>query len=111
MKKVLLICFLFSIYLSYAQQFSLEQNDTLTKDKIEISFQSVIESASTSLPNSFVNKFMFGGEISSDLINQTSLKQNNVNRYGLDFSSQIELNLFNFILISYNLIKYLCLNL
>ena len=96
MKKVLLICFLFSDCLSYAQQFSLEQNDTLTKDKIEISFQSVIESASTSLPNSIVNKFMFGGEISSDLINQTSLKQNNVNRYGLDFSSQIELNLFNF---------------
>lgn len=96
MKKVLLIYFLFSVCLSYAQQFSLEQNDTLTKNKIEISFQSVIESASTSLPNSFVNKFMFGGEISSDLINQTSLKQNNVNRYGLDFSSQIELNLFNF---------------
>lgn len=88
--------FLFFVSLNYAQQFNLEKYDTLTNDKVEINFKSVLESASTSLSNSFVNKFIIGGEISSSLINQTSKEQKNVNRYGFDFSNQIELNLFNF---------------
>ena len=96
MKRIFLTYCLFFVTVNYAQQFGLAQNDTLIKDKVEINFKSVLESASTSLSNSFVNKFIQGGEISSDLINQTSTKQNNVNRYGIDFSNQIELNLFNF---------------
>lgn len=79
---------------SFSQQFTLDLNDTILKEKIEVKFQNISEISSTSIPYNFLGKFIKGGDLSTDLISSTSNIQKSVNRFGIEFSSEFSANLY-----------------
>lgn len=86
MKKIFILTFSLLTYFGQAQEFNKIFIDSLFNDQL-ISFKSTNGYSSTSLNNAFINKFIYGGFIDSELINDNLGR--NFNSVGGEFNQEL----------------------
>jgi hypothetical protein len=89
LKFSLILAFFLNVFSSFSQLVLPNYLDS-NEQKLHISFRSSHDIQSTSLQNELMFKFIQGGLISKELINTNSLKHNEINRLGREFTNEIK---------------------
>lgn len=76
-------------FISKAQHVLPLQHDTLVP-KMEFIVHGLADYGSSSIERRIANKFLYGGEISDDMINSSFDRHKGINRIGLDLQSELE---------------------
>lgn len=90
----LTILFIALSFLSRSQYLLPIQYDTLVY-KYEAILSGVADYGSTSVENAFMNRFLFGGDISEEVKDRTWDKHNPINRIGADLQAEAEFRNYN----------------
>ncbi len=90
MKFKLLLLLLFTQISAFGQHFIPMNFDTLIEPKQEIILTGIVDASSSTLGFDIVNKFLFGGEITSEMKDKSLERHNSLNRFGSDANVELE---------------------
>lgn len=90
MKFKLLLLLLLAQISAFGQHFIPMNFDTLIEPKQELVLTGIADASSTALGFDIVNKFLFGGAITTEMKDKSLARHNSLNRFGSDANIEIE---------------------